>query len=244
MVNISLRVRPTIVLFGDSITQFGFGNSPETQYGWASLLAAAYTRRCDILNRGFSGYNSRHAVELLPRIFTDDTAVDTLFCTVFFGANDAAVPGEAQHIAIEEYTENIQKIVTSIRSKAASPSLPILLITPPPVDEEAWAKARGTSPVSDRTNARAKAYGNAAREKLHGHVSVVDAFHLLEGDSSNRAQYLSDGLHLNEKGNTRLFEGLMAVLRSEHPSIAPLDNEHEATGAGLPVEEKLWRDLC
>ncbi len=52
----SLKLRPAIVLFGDSITQQGFGLNGHV--GWASLLANDYIRRADVLNRGFSGYNA------------------------------------------------------------------------------------------------------------------------------------------------------------------------------------------
>jgi len=40
---VALRIRPAIVLFGDSITQQGFG--VEGKIGWASLLASDYSRR-------------------------------------------------------------------------------------------------------------------------------------------------------------------------------------------------------
>ena len=101
-----------IVLFGDSITQQAFG--VDGRVGWASLLAADYSRRADVLNRGFSGYNTKMALDLLPSIFTQgDSGV--LFCTVFFGANDATLPGERQHVPIDDYEKNLETIVTSIR---------------------------------------------------------------------------------------------------------------------------------
>ena len=113
---VALRIRPAIVLFGDSITQQGFGL--DGKIGWASLLASDYSRRADVFNRGFSGYNTKMAMDLLPSIFSsssDDMDSGTLFCTVFFGANDAALPGERQHVPMEEYAKNLGTIVTSIR---------------------------------------------------------------------------------------------------------------------------------
>ena len=96
----SFRMRPSIILFGDSITEQGFGcfgtGFPDATFGWASLLAADYSRRADVLSRGFSGYTSRHAVEhLLPKVFPphdSDDGGSCLFATVFFGANDSALP--------------------------------------------------------------------------------------------------------------------------------------------------------
>lgn len=210
----AFRVRPPILLFGDSLTQFGFGIATATSVdsgqaqakdrvvkeynvGWASLLSSAYTRRADVLNRGFSGYNSRHAVELLlPRVFTgpyptSPTLVSAaasppqprpLFCTVFFGANDAALPGEPQHVPVDEYVDNIGRIVTGIRASmtvidknaasttpqregatAADPadpySFPIILMTPPPVHEKSWVNFREDLEESDRTNEVTRNYG-------------------------------------------------------------------------------------
>ena len=86
------------VTFGDSITQRGF--SP----GWTGTLADTYQRRADIINRGYSGYNTRWALHLLPHIFplppTNAAAAAAApppprLVTVWFGANDAALPDRA-----------------------------------------------------------------------------------------------------------------------------------------------------
>jgi lysophospholipase L1-like esterase len=100
------------------------------------LLASAYARRADVLNRGYSGYNTTHYLEILPRILgqrhqqrppndagapVDPTdrgtvgSVDILFCTVFLGANDASLPGDPQNVPIDQYRLNLQKIVSQIR---------------------------------------------------------------------------------------------------------------------------------
>ena len=49
--------RPQIILFGDSITQHGWGS-----HGWATELSTTYVRKADVYNRGFSGYNSAVAL--------------------------------------------------------------------------------------------------------------------------------------------------------------------------------------
>jgi isoamyl acetate esterase len=111
---VAFRLRPSIVLFGDSITQQAFG--VDGKIGWASLLAADYTRRADVINRGYSGYNTKMAIDLLPSIFpkaTDGSGI--LFCAIFFGANDATLLGERQHVPIEQYAKNLETIITAIR---------------------------------------------------------------------------------------------------------------------------------
>jgi lysophospholipase L1-like esterase len=260
------RIRPVICLFGDSITQQGFGVNG--QNGWASLLASAYARRADVVNRGFSGYNTVHALELLPRVFgpLESTATPTdtgsnedgdddnddknsmLFCTVFFGANDAALPGEGQHVPMQQYGDNIGKIVDRIRARCGGggggATFPIIFLTPPPVDEKAWAAWREIE-TSDRENMVAREYGATMKQVAARHdCHAVDTWELLQGDSADRSRFLSDGLHLNESGNQLVYQGLMNLLQTKYPELAPMeDGEGKWGKAGIPLEEKLWQEL-
>jgi lysophospholipase L1-like esterase len=79
-------LRPQWLLFGDSITQRGFGAG-----GWAGVLADTYQRRVDVINRGYSGFNTRLAVEILDDVLPAAAAGTIGLATVFFGANDAAL---------------------------------------------------------------------------------------------------------------------------------------------------------
>jgi lysophospholipase L1-like esterase len=123
-------LRPQWVLFGDSITQRGFGAG-----GWAAALADAYARRVDVVNRGYSGYTTRGALALLDAVFPAVSGGGGGGCagvdgacaapgaafsaahaavppppppqlvTLFFGANDAALPDRTsakQHVPVEE----------------------------------------------------------------------------------------------------------------------------------------------
>ena len=243
------RIRPSIVLFGDSITEQAFGfkgpDFPPIEFGWASLLAADYSRRADVLSRGFSGYTTRHAVNMLPRIFPGPPQEPCLFCTVFFGANDAALPGELQHVPVEEYGQNLVKIVNHIRTAFESTSFPILLITPPPFDAEAWMSHKGFD-TPGRDNQVAKTYGDKVKQVAVGleMCSVVDTWTLMEGSSDNISKYLSDGLHLNEAGNRLVHKGIMDALAKDFPNVLPmLDGEGRNGESGVPLEEPPWREL-
>jgi hypothetical protein len=68
-------VRPLFVLFGDSITQRGFAPG-----GWAAALADRYGRRVDVVNRGYSGYNTALATHLLPHVFPQARLRDCGVC--------------------------------------------------------------------------------------------------------------------------------------------------------------------
>lgn len=52
-------------------------------------------RKCDVVNRGLSGYNSRWAKIILPRLINCPNTADTKIAavTVFFGANDCSLEG-------------------------------------------------------------------------------------------------------------------------------------------------------
>jgi lysophospholipase L1-like esterase len=239
---VALRIRPSIVLFGDSLTQLGWG--VDGNAGWAALLASAYTRRADVLNRGFSGYNTRHALEVLPRIFGDGPEMKEplLFCTVYLGANDSALPGERQYVPIDEYQRNLGKIVTSIRERVGEKP-PIILMTPPPVDEKRWASYWGDD-KPDRLNQISSDYGAVCKQVAADHdCSVIDVFEILGGNVGDYSHHLSDGLHLSGSGNTMLYEGLMAVIEERYPELGPDDPEKEEK-PGIPMEEASWRDIC
>lgn len=245
--------RPTILLFGDSITQQGFSIAQSP--GWVGLLSNAYTRRADVLNRGYSGYNTRHALKLIPTIFVDGmdplfVTAPPLFVTVFFGANDASLPGDRehnQHVPVDEYEKNLRTIVTGIGKLLKHPTTPIILITPPPLDEQAWDKfcRDEFGDRSPRSNESSKLYGE--RVKLVAKETgccLVDSFSLLGGNdgASSYGQSLEDGLHLSARGNQLLFNGLMEVISRDLPHLAPKVSEDETEGISLQGAQ--WKELC
>ncbi|XP_062064922.1 isoamyl acetate-hydrolyzing esterase 1 homolog isoform X3 [Lepus europaeus] len=133
----SLLAWPGVLLFGDSITQFSFQPG-----GWGAALAHRLARKCDVLNRGFSGYNTRWARIILPRLIGRASGLDSpVAVTVFFGANDSALKGEnpKQHVPLDEYAGNLRGMVQYLQSVGV-PESRVILITPPPLDEAAWEK--------------------------------------------------------------------------------------------------------
>ncbi|KAJ2162097.1 isoamyl acetate-hydrolyzing esterase [Coemansia sp. RSA 552] len=61
----------TMLVFGDSITHMG-GNPSVS--GYVLHLSNRFARRLDVLNRGFSGYNTRDALNVADRVFPKTTA--------------------------------------------------------------------------------------------------------------------------------------------------------------------------
>ncbi len=72
---------------------------------------------------------------------------------------------------------------------------------------------------------------------------VVDTFQLLDGDkdASVYGKYLTDGLHLTEEGNRLVFDGIMGAIRTDLKHLLPMEDGDEF---GVPLEEKLWSELC
>lgn len=225
-------IRPQIVLFGDSITQQSF-----TPGGWGAALADNYSRKADILLRGYGGYTTRWALFLLHHIFPLGSANPPVATTIFFGANDAALLGrnsERQHVPIEEYKENLRKIVQHL--KQCSPTMLVVLITPPPVDEEGrmeYARSvYGDKAMKDpeRTDEVTGNYANqcVALAKELG-VPFVNLWSKMQ-ESEGWQKYLSDGLHLTQEGNAVVHKEVVQVFNQAGLSAPdmPYDFPHHS----------------
>ena len=205
------------VLLGDSITQMGFSVG-----GWAGRLAEQYVRRADIVNRGFSGYNTRWVLPALPHIFPVPMTLPIQLVTVFYGANDAADAklNARQHIPIIEYKQNLTAILDHIG--LSCPEAAIVVITPPPVHAEKYrefckSKNGGSLPTDwqpDRSLEVAGEYAKAASSTVaamskrgSGCLNCIDLWSTMQEEAPGGAwgEYLSDGLHLTESGNEFLF---------------------------------------
>uniref|UniRef100_A0A8C4QI72 SGNH hydrolase-type esterase domain-containing protein n=1 Tax=Eptatretus burgeri TaxID=7764 RepID=A0A8C4QI72_EPTBU len=99
------------------------------------------SRRCDVICRGLSGYNSRWARLILPRILpptnkkeeNENTAV-----TVLLGANDSVLSVfPQQHVPLAEFEDNLQNIVRYLASLGIQKKN-IVVISPPPLWEPTW----------------------------------------------------------------------------------------------------------
>nr|GEV43460.1 GDSL esterase/lipase At5g62930 [Tanacetum cinerariifolium] len=195
-------MRPSIVLFGDSITEQSF------QYGgWGASLTDTYSRKADIVIRGYSGYTTRWALFLLHHLFpTTGSTTPPVAATVFFGANDAALKGrtsENQHVPLEEYKDNLRKIVRHL--KECSPTMLIVLITPPPIDEEGRLEDAVSSygeqamKLPERTNEAAGDYANGCIEvaKEVG-VSSINLWSKMQETEGWQKKFLSPVNNLNQ----------------------------------------------
>ena len=72
-----------------------------------------YSSRCDVINRGFSGYNSRWCRHVAPQLFSAAEAEpEVALVIVLLGANDSnSAANTAQHVPSGEFRDNMAAIV-------------------------------------------------------------------------------------------------------------------------------------
>ena len=95
--------------------------------------------------------------------------------TVFFGANDACLPGSVtgQHVPLNEYKNNLKAILAHPSVVAQKPRL--ILLTPPPVNEYQLEEAEPIAQTEEnpiRLAEHTKKYADACRE-VGGELGVV-----------------------------------------------------------------------
>ncbi|XP_008640085.1 PREDICTED: isoamyl acetate-hydrolyzing esterase 1 homolog [Corvus brachyrhynchos] len=226
---------------GSPLTGLDHGLYSFQENGWGAYLAERLVRKCDVVNRGISGYNTRWAKLILPRLITESTSADSIVAvTIFFGANDSALKelNPKQHVPLEEYAANLKSMVQYLKSVDISADR-IILITPPPLQESAWEKAcLAKGDKLTRCNATTGQYAQACVQVAREcGTDVLDLWTLMQ-KNQDFSSYLSDGLHLSTKGNSFLAAQLWSRLEnklSALPSLLPYwrDVDHTNPEASL-----------
>ena len=219
-----------IVLFGDSITQQSFAPG-----GWGAAVANQYQRTADVTLRGYSGYNTRWALRLLPGLFPQSAVRTPALVTVLFGANDANLPpplrgnhesASRQHVPIDEYIDNLRAIIDAV-GQTGDGTAKLLLITPPPIDEKAWhafcVDTYGVDRHADpnRSHKATKAYADAVvRVGKETGTPTLD-LHAAFLDRGDWSACFRDGLHPNAAGGMLIGDAILAAIAAHFPDLRP-----------------------
>ncbi|KAJ8535414.1 hypothetical protein K7X08_023134 [Anisodus acutangulus] len=203
--------RPQFVLFGSSIVQISYSNG-----GWGAILSDIYSRKADVLLRGYYGWNSRRAIQVLDQVFPKDATVQPTLVIVYFGGNDSMGPhssGLGPHVPLPEYIENMRKIATHLKS--LSENIRIIFLSCPPVDE---ARVRENTSLyfSElvRTNELCRLYSEACIELCKEmNLKVVDLWTALQKREDWLTACFTDGIHLAEEGSKIVVEEILKVLK-------------------------------
>ncbi|MEW5305717.1 MAG: hypothetical protein WDW36_008237 [Sanguina aurantia] len=242
--------RPKILLFGDSLTERSFDTG-----GWGAVVQSRYTRRADVVNRGFGGYNTRAAVAMAPNIlaeFQGGRPADAGAGAVVWRKRDAALAdgvNAVQHIPLEEYRRNLRAILATVQGNASGPGVRVLLVTPPPVHgpgrihyrTERFGKAGVEGKPLDRTNENTGLYAAAvcALAEERG-LPVLDLHSLLnakaqkEGEDKFFTGILMDGLHFKPKGQAMVADLVLSRLEEAFPELSP---------SALPMHYPGWEKI-
>jgi lysophospholipase L1-like esterase len=248
----STETRPKIILIGDSITQQSFS----TQYhGWGASLADWYGRSADIINRGFSGYNSRWVKTVLP-VFLPSSDHDILLTVILLGANDSS--SGSQHISLEEYARNIAAIVQHCLTVNAQ--MEIILVTPPFVDSVQWPDRHPstTSQYASKVIEIGQSFLNQGNRNIHvinlwqesllqlPAETIIHKWNKGKPLPHMEVSDLNDGLHFGIQGNEKLFSSITRLLIQQCPHIVPvavLQSLNSSNRNGLASHFPHWSEL-
>ena len=164
--------------------------------------------------RGYSGYNSRWALDVLKfGLLTPNNPDLYSMATIFFGANDAVLSDESQHCPLDEYKQNISSMVDILREHNSR--IELILITPGTVDHSRW-DSRHPDQVSQ--------YADAVRDVgVDKNVPVVDLWK--DEIAFDLSTDFDDGLHLSPSGNAKVFDGVIQAIQNSYPQSIP--DEHQ-----------------
>ena len=123
----------------------------------------------------------------------------------------------SQHVPLPEYKTNLGSIVDNMRNML-SPSCAIILISPPPMDAEAWVKhSLNNNRTLEQSDAYRKACSEVAMEKK---THFVDAWQAIM-NSKDWKECLCDGLHLSGEGNDILYQEVLKSIQTNVPEMLP-----------------------
>jgi isoamyl acetate esterase len=170
-------------------------------------FADAYARSFDVINRGFSGYNSRWDAIVLKQILPTceqrekQNLPNIRLFTIWLGANDSVTPDSPQHVPLNDFCKDMTAMIGLIRER--SPGAHIILITPGPAQVSRWDLERNHR---NRSNAQIEQYVHAVKDVGAEHdVPVVDAYEAIWAAACSREeealqQFYTDGLHFAAPG--------------------------------------------
>ncbi|XP_077996908.1 isoamyl acetate-hydrolyzing esterase 1 homolog [Glandiceps talaboti] len=197
---------PKVVLFGDAVCEHSFENSQ-----WGAILQNKLQRRCDVVNRGYAGYNSEWARIVLPELVNREIVaeVEVAAMVIFLGTNDSTTPGEKLHVPIETYKQNLQRMIDYLKSVKVT-SNKLIFVSPPPVNENTKTTCCHGRRKTDALAAEySEACCNVAKD---AGIEYINLYHVIR-QQENWTQLLNrDGITLSLEGGQFLERQLWPLL--------------------------------
>ncbi|KAG8377023.1 hypothetical protein BUALT_Bualt09G0125000 [Buddleja alternifolia] len=184
--------------------------------GWGAVLADLYARKADVILRGYSGWNTRMALQVLDQVFPKDAAVQPSMVIVYFGGNDATNPhhtGLGTHVPLPEFVENMKKIIGHIKS--LSEKTRIICLSSPPLNEVRIREIFGNA-LDDqaRTNEGCRIYSEALVELCKEmDVEAINLWTAIRQRDDWANTCFIDGIHLSAEGCKIVVKEILKVLK-------------------------------
>lgn len=204
---------PKVLLFGDSITR----RSKDVDFGcWASMIAHKLGSYFDVDTRGFDGYNSKWALQLMPQLFPKSYLDKVEIFVPFFGHNDSWSAPIPLHVDVQDYEENMRAIIKYAEENGIEREK-IILITPTWYHAESHDKflLELNYPPIGKELEEARKYSDAIlRIGQDLGIEVLDFFDLsLKHEPLE--ELFHDGVHFSRVGATIFYERLMPIIEKK-----------------------------
>ena len=201
-----------LLLIGDSNVQLGYSK----EGNWAGLISDLVQRKCDVINRGFSGYNTNYIKLMLPELLDEFEPESVCGIIFLIGSNDSTQEHSVQHVSLEKYRENLEWILSYLTNEWGFLKEKIIFISPPRIDDFKWKNY--TDKMNYEKNHFDSLVTNYAAECVvftqQHKLLCVDLNQLMHEQGDRYKQFLCDGLHLSTLGAQFLFDNLKSLIEN------------------------------
>lgn len=183
-------VMPAVVVVGDGLTESSF--SATDGKGFGQQLQRLYTRRADVLNRGFGGFLTEWMADpetMLPTLFPPKCESRTRLAIVFLGVKDSVTETASKawgrpYVSPEAFEAAVDRIVAQAQESGARR---VVLVTPPPVCDVLCSKPGTDVSTLARNTANSQRYVDALRRVAERRDTATGAAKKTAGDASDNS---------------------------------------------------------
>ncbi|OQV15565.1 putative Isoamyl acetate-hydrolyzing esterase 1-like protein [Hypsibius exemplaris] len=207
--------------------------------GLGAIIADKLQRRCDVVNRGFSGYNTNLAKIILPQVFTKENLENVAGMVIMLGSNDAALKEDFklnQHVPLVEYRKNLEDIVSYLTAHGL-PKERIILVSPPPIDYDRWNVVCATELGRAFERANIDQYAHAVYEVAKAQGTLFGDLYERMTTGRDWKSDLNDGLHLGRGGAAVFVDVLWPIIErllKPYPQVYPTWTDIDFRNPSLP----------
>ncbi|ODV60024.1 SGNH hydrolase, partial [Ascoidea rubescens DSM 1968] len=190
----------------------------QIHFTFGSALAHVYTRKLDIVQRGFGGYNTSHISLLLESLLNNDEFVKNLKLIIISGGTNDASTQDNAYLSLKDVRSNFVKMIKLIKEK----NINLIIIGSPVYFPEIFSKMcyEDVQKGYNLDNDLVLQYHNQARELCEQNdIPFLDLRSIMI-DNYN-STLTSDGLHLSGYGQYLLYKEMMRLIKQHFPQLYP-----------------------